>query len=104
MPHIVCYLGNGASFYIAKKLVVSRLEYVSLVNIIPNKEVLKELLQQDFTVPKIVEELKILLTDKKRYEILNDYNLLISMLQDENISLKIANSIYNRLTTHAPRN
>ncbi len=102
LPHIVCYLGNGASFYIAKKLVGSRLQYVSLVNIIPNKEVLKELLQQDFTVPKIVEELQLLLTDKKRYEILNDYNLLISMLQDENISLKIANSIYNRLTTHAP--
>ena len=102
LPHIVCYLGNGASFYIAKKLVGSRLQYVSLVNIIPNKEVLKELLQQDFTVPKIVEELRMLLTDKKRYEILNDYNLLISMLQDENISLKIANSIYNRLTTHAP--
>jgi lipid-A-disaccharide synthase len=102
LPHIVCYLGNGASFYIAKKLVGSRLQYVSLVNIIPNKEVLKELLQQDFTVPKIVEELQLLLTDKKRYEILNDYNLLISMLQDENISLKIANSIYHRLTTHAP--
>jgi lipid-A-disaccharide synthase len=102
LPHIVCYLGNSASFYIAKKLVGSRLQYVSLVNIIPNKEVLKELLQQDFTVPKIVEELQILLTDKKRYEILNDYNLLISMLQDENISLKIANSIYNRLTNHAP--
>ncbi len=102
LPHIVCYLGNGASFYIAKKLVGSRLEFVSLVNIIPNKEVLKELLQQDFTVPKIVEELQMLLTEKKRYEILNDYNLLISMLQDENISLKIANSIYNRLTTHAP--
>jgi lipid-A-disaccharide synthase len=102
LPHIVCYLGNGASFYIAKKLVGSRLQFVSLVNIIPNKEVLPELLQQDFTVPKIVEQLKVLLTDKKRYEILNEYNLLISMLQDENISLKIARNIYTRLTSNAP--
>jgi lipid-A-disaccharide synthase len=102
LPHVVCYLGNGASFYIAKKLV--SVKYVSLVNIILDRLVLTELLQQDFTIPKIVEELKIMLTDKKRYEILNDYNLLLSMLQEENISLKIANSIYNRLTTNAPNN
>ena len=102
LPHVVCYLGNGASFYIAKKLV--SIKYVSLVNIILDRLVLTELLQQDFTIPKIVEELKILLTDKKRYEILNEYNLLLSMLQEENISLKIANSIYKRLTTNAPHN
>ncbi|HKC68672.1 MAG TPA: lipid-A-disaccharide synthase [Bacteroidia bacterium] len=102
LPHIVCYLGNGTSFYIAKKLV--KVEYVSLVNLILGRLVVTELLQQDFTIPKIVEELKILLTDKKRYEILNDYKLLLSMLQEENISLKIANSIYKRLTTNAPRN
>ena len=105
LPHIVSYLGNGVSFYIAKKLVGRRLQYVSLVNIIPNREISKELLQQDFTVPKIVEELKLLLTDKKRYEVLNEYNLLISMLQEENISLKIAESIYTRLKpTNAPTN
>jgi lipid-A-disaccharide synthase len=102
LPHIVCYLGNGTSFAIAKKLV--KVEYVSLVNLILGRLVVTELLQQDFTIPKIVAELKILLTDKKRYEILNDYNLLLSMLQEENISLKIANSIYKRLTTNAPHN
>lgn len=100
LPHIVCYLGNGASFAIAKKLV--KVEYVSLVNLILGRLVVTELLQQDFTIPKIVEELKVLLTDKKRYEILNEYKLLVSMLQEENISLKIANSIYQKLTTHAP--
>jgi lipid-A-disaccharide synthase len=102
LPHVVCYLGNGASFYIAKKLV--SVKYVSLVNIILDRLVLTELLQQDFTIPKIVEELKILLTDKKRYEVLDDYKLLLSMLQEENISLKIATSIYNRLTTNGPNN
>ena len=102
LPHVVCYLGNGTSFYIAKKLV--SVKYVSLVNIILDRLVLTELLQQDFTIPKIVEELKILLTDKKRYEVLDDYKLLLSMLQEENISLKIANSIYKRLTTNAPNN
>jgi lipid-A-disaccharide synthase len=99
LPHVVCYLGNGTSFYIAKKLV--KVEYVSLVNLILGRLVVTELLQQDFTIPKIVEELKILLTDKKRYEILNDYKLLLSMLQEENISLKIAKSIYNRLNNNA---
>ncbi len=102
LPHVVCYLGNGTSFYIAKKLVGSRLEYVSLVNIIPNKLVLPELLQQDFTVPKIVEELKALNEGEKRYEILDEYKKLVALLQDENISTKIASSIYTRLKTLAP--
>ena len=97
LPHVVCYLGNGASFYIAKKLV--SVKYVSLVNIILDRLVLTELLQQDFTIPKIVEELKAITGGSKRNEILNDYNILISMLQDENISTKIATSIYSRLKT-----
>jgi len=102
LPHVVCYLGNGTSFYIAKKLVGSRLQYVSLVNIIPNKLVLTELLQQDFTVPKIVEELKAMNEGEKRYEILDEYKKLVALLQDENISTKIASSIYTRLKTLAP--
>jgi lipid-A-disaccharide synthase len=97
LPHVVCYLGNGASFYIAKKLV--RVKYVSLVNIILDRLVLTELLQQDFTIPKIVAALKEITVGPKRNEILNDYNILIGMLQDENISTKIATSIYYRLKT-----
>ena len=95
LPHVVCYLGNGTSFYIAKKLV--SVKYVSLVNIILDRLVLTELLQQDFTIPKIVEELKAIATGPKRNEVLNDYNILIGLLQDENISTKIATSIYTRL-------
>ena len=102
LPHVVCYLGNGTSFYIAKKLVGSRLQYVSLVNIIPNKLVLTELLQQDFTVPKIVEELKAINGGEKRYKVLDEYKKLIALLQDENISSKIASSIYTHLTNLAP--
>ena len=98
LPHIVCYLGNGASFYIAKKLVNAELKYVSLVNIILGKDCVPELLQQEFTLPKVREALKLLLQDQKRYEILNDYKILISMLQDENISIKIATSIFNRIS------
>src|SRR5262249_50416191 len=100
LPHVVCYVGNGLSFMIAKRLV--NVEYVSLVNLILGRLVVTELLQNDFTVQKAVEELKSLLTDKKRYEMLNEYKLLISMLQEENISLKIATSIYTKLTTDAP--
>ncbi|MHB8260530.1 MAG: lipid-A-disaccharide synthase [Bacteroidia bacterium] len=97
LPHVVCYLGNSTSFYIAKKLIGTRLQYVSLVNIILDKLVVEELLQQDYTVPKMVEALKAINTGEKRYEIENDYKILLTMLQNENISLKIASDIFKRI-------
>lgn len=78
-------------------LVGDRLKYISLVNLIPDKLIVTELLQEDFTVAKLVEALKAIEQDPKRYETLDAYKNLMAMLQDENISSKIANSIYNRL-------
>ena len=42
VPEIVCYKGSSISYYIAKKLI--KLKYISLVNLIMNKEVVKELI------------------------------------------------------------
>ena len=73
------------------------MKYISLVNLILDKPVVTELIQQDFTSENITLEVKKMLTEEKSFQILADYNLLISMLQDENISTKIASDIVNRL-------
>ena len=47
VPQVVCYKANWVSYQIAKRIIT--LEYISLVNLIMQKEVVKELIQDDFT-------------------------------------------------------
>jgi lipid-A-disaccharide synthase len=98
LPHVVCYTANKLSYHIAKQVVNKELKYISLVNLILDKPVVSELIQQDFTPKNITRELNKLLKYDKSFQIQADYNLLISMLQDENISSKIATDILSRLS------
>ena len=59
IPQLVCYKTSPISYFIAKRLV--KLKYISLVNLILNKEVVKELIQKNCNVKKITKELKELL-------------------------------------------
>ena len=45
VPQVVCYKANAISYHIAKRLIT--LDYISLVNLIMDKEVVKELIQFD---------------------------------------------------------
>ncbi len=79
VPQIVCYKGSNISYQIAKLLI--KLKYISLVNLIMNKEVVKELIQDEFTVDNLTKELKKLLTDnEKQQQIKNDYSELKDLL------------------------
>lgn len=72
VPEVVCYKGNRISYLIAKKLI--NVKYICLVNLIMNKQVVKELIQDDLTPENIAEELKLLLTNHKRQkQLLDDY-------------------------------
>lgn len=95
LPQVVCYVGNALSIFIARR--VSNVKYISLVNLILDKPAVTELIQSDLTEEKLVEELKNIIGGKKRYEILHEYNILESLLQDENISAKIAHKIFSLL-------
>ena len=50
VPEIVCYKGSNISYQIAKRLI--RVKYISLVNLIMNKLVVKELIQNELTCKK----------------------------------------------------
>ncbi len=79
VPEIVCYKGSNISYQIAKRLI--KLKYISLVNLIMDKEVVKELIQDEFTVDNLTKELKKLLTDnEKQQQIKKDYSELRDLL------------------------
>jgi len=98
VPEIVCYKGSTISYAIAKRLV--KVKYISLVNLIMDKLVVKELIQHELTTENLVHELKAILYDvDKRAEMLEDYAQLKSLLtKGGKASEQAASSIYNWLT------
>ena len=89
IPQLVCYKTSFVSFFIAKRLV--KLNYISLVNLILNKEVVKELIQKNCNAKKITEELKELLMRKNK-SILKEYELLFKKIGN-NKSSKITSKL-----------
>ena len=94
VPEIICYKGSNISYQIAKRLI--KIRFIGLVNLIMDKEVVKELIQGDLTKEKIVTELKKLLEDKERQEILrSDYRQLKNLLSEGgHASANAAKSIF----------
>jgi len=64
VPEIVCYKGSNISYQIARRLI--KIKYISLVNLIMDKLVVKELIQNDLTTANLVNELQQLLTNENR--------------------------------------
>jgi len=59
VPEVVCYKGNPLSYWLAKKLI--KVKYISLVNLIMDKPVVKELIQDDLNRENLKAELNYLL-------------------------------------------
>jgi len=93
IPQVVCYKGNEISYRIAKRLV--KIQYISLVNLILNKEAVKELIQHEMNVDQLITELnKILPGGEKRESMLSDYQALKTLLHnEEKASVKAASII-----------
>jgi lipid-A-disaccharide synthase len=92
VPQVVCYKSSFISYFIAKRLV--DIKYISLVNLIMDKEVVKELIQNDCSSSKISHELKsVLLGGEKRDFILTEYDDLIKILGGKGASLKVAQTL-----------
>lgn len=96
VPQVVCYQTSWLSYKIAKALV--DVKYISLVNLISNKEIVKELIQEDLTVENMVDELKYVLSENGREKIKDQYALLRDILGGVGASERVANSIFKHLT------
>lgn len=97
VPEVVCYKGSAISFQIAKRIV--KVKYISLVNLIMDKLVVKELIQDDLTTANLKMELQQLLFDGNRItQLKKDYAALKQLLSlGGNASEKAAGSIVRYL-------
>lgn len=79
VPEVICYKGSAFSYQIAKRLI--KIKFIGLVNLIMDKEVVKELIQDELTVENLKQELKLLLTDEqKQKQLAEDYTALKDLL------------------------
>lgn len=97
VPQIVVYKANGLTYWIVRMAI--KVKYISLVNLIADKEVVKELIQADANPDKVSAELNAMLTDEAyRKEILAGYDQIYRTLDTGSASQNTARLIYRYLT------
>ncbi len=98
VPEVICYKGSAFSYQIAKRLI--KIKFIGLVNLIMDKEVVKELIQDELTVENLKRELSLLLTDEaKQQQLKRDYEALKALLsKGGHASANAAESIYSYIT------
>lgn len=96
VPQVVCYKTSWVSYQIAKRLV--QIEYISLVNLIAGKEVVRELIQENLNHKNLQTELaKIIEGGEKREFQLNAYQALKEEMGQESASETTASLILQYL-------
>lgn len=83
VPQIVVYKINALQYEIGKHFV--KVKHFSLVNLIGEKEIVKELIQGNYTLRNLQNELTNILT-VKRLGVLEDYQMLWNKLQTDSAS------------------
>lgn len=78
VPEVVCYKGSAISYAIARQLV--KIKFISLVNLVVNREMVKELIQNNFNEKQVRANLQELLDPTRRKQIAKDYAELESIL------------------------
>lgn len=93
VPQVVCYKAGNISYQIAKRIIT--LKFISLVNLIMDKEVVTELIQNDFNTTKLERELKKILNEANRQQLFLDYYELEQKLGGKGASMNTAELIVN---------
>ena len=91
IPQVVCYRANWISYQIAKRIIT--LKFISLVNLIMDKEVVKELIQNDLNTKNITTELTKILDGPERKRQFEAYYELEKKLGGKGASEKAASLI-----------
>ncbi|WP_417601776.1 lipid-A-disaccharide synthase [Owenweeksia hongkongensis] len=89
VPEVVCYKGNWISYHIARQLI--KVNYISLVNLIADKEVVKEMIQADMNVSKLQKELEKCISNKGYFT--EEYKKLKELLGGPGASQRAAKII-----------
>lgn len=96
VPQVVVYKTNSLTYSIAKRLI--NINYISLVNLICDKEVVKELIQNDMTPAKVGDELdQLLFNNGYRHSMLQEYSHIKEILGSQSASETTAELIVKDL-------
>ena len=96
IPQVVCYSTNPINYHIAKSFV--NIKYISLVNLIPDKAIVTELIQADLTPENLKKELiKLEDNSPQRSRILEDYQLLAMIVGEAGVSERMAKDMLQRM-------
>lgn len=95
-PEVVCYKGSLISYEIGKR-VVKYVKFIALVNLIMDREVVRELIQSDLTAENLKSELSAILEGPKRERIKEDYKELRKKLGGAGASERAAGLIVSDL-------
>lgn len=99
VPQVVCYKTPVPKLVYWGFKNLLHTPYISLVNLIADKEVVSELFAKFFTVENIHDETEKLLFDSEyRHNMINEYQKIQKSLGSENVSNKAAKLIYDRLS------
>ncbi|HTX87531.1 MAG TPA: lipid-A-disaccharide synthase [Bacteroidales bacterium] len=97
VPQVVCYKGNPLSYLLARQLV--HVDFISLVNLVMGREIVRELIQGDLTPVKLTQALGEILTDEAgKARLQQDYRELRIKLGGPGASAKTASLMINYLT------
>lgn len=95
VPQVVAYKGSAISFWIAKRLV--KLDYISLVNLLLDKPLVKELIQNDLTIANLDSAFQQLLEPAGRETMMQGYASLRELLGTQDASTTAASHIIKAL-------
>ncbi|MFP4025271.1 MAG: lipid-A-disaccharide synthase [Thiohalospira sp.] len=96
VPQVVCYRAGNISYFIAKQFV--KIKFISLVNLIMDTEIVKELIQFEMNPQTLKFELnKILFDNDYRQKMLDNYELLRKKLGGTGASERVAQLLYDYL-------
>jgi lipid-A-disaccharide synthase len=102
VPQVVCFKGDNISMLIAR--IVIKVKFISLVNLILNRESIRELIQFALNERNLLDELKYILPGgAKREKILADYDSLRDQLGPSGASFRIASEMVDSLKSEHRR-
>lgn len=91
MPQVVCYKGGRISYLIARMLI--KVKYISLVNLIADRVIVKELIQNELNPTRLNNELNMILSAEGSAKMQSDYMELRQLLGGPGASERTAGHV-----------
>lgn len=89
VPQVVCYRTGALTYFVSRRLI--KVPFISLVNLIAQKAIVRELIQQEFTIENVVTELKkITINLEGRTQQLVDYQKIKLLMGESGASERAA--------------